>query len=85
MDGIFSPCVPFRIRAMLDIMYSLMRLRAKERGPKASLNQSLSQSLKGGPSTLPSAAIFPLCAPSVFSVSSVLNKRREECRKRCPE
>ena len=52
-EGIFSPRVPFGIRAMLDIMHSLMRLRAKERGPKSSLNESLNQNLKGGPSTLP--------------------------------
>jgi hypothetical protein len=46
-EGVFGPCVPFRILAMLDIMHSLMRLRAKERGPKSSLNQSLNESLKG--------------------------------------
>jgi hypothetical protein len=34
---------------MLDIMHSLMRLRAKERGPKSSLNESLKGGTKYAP------------------------------------
>jgi hypothetical protein len=44
---------------MLDIMHSLMTLRAKERGPKSSLNESLNESLnqnlKGGAKYPPAA------------------------------
>jgi len=35
-EGILSPCRPFRIRAMLDILHSLMRLRAEGARTKVS-------------------------------------------------
>jgi hypothetical protein len=71
-EGIFGPCLPFRIRAMHDIMHSLMRLWAQERGRKRCLSGSLNQSLKGGDQVRSRrlrcdvSALCPLCVLCVL-------------------